>query len=101
LERWFAATQLTDKEIHKAFELAGFIQANAREGRDKVTLQLPAAWRGGAVWTKQDFEESLGKSERIGIKVVIGEKSKLVNYYKPKSPKQDRCFLFVETEKGR
>ncbi len=101
LERWFAATQLTDNEIHKAFELAGFIQANAREGRDKVTLQLPAAWRGGAVWTKQDFEESLGKSERIGIKVVIGEKSKLVNYYKPKSPKQDRCFVFVESDHSR
>jgi len=101
LERWFAAAQLSDKEIRTAFQLAGFIQANAREGRDKVTLQLPAAWRGGAVWTKQDFEESLGKSEAIGVKIVICEKTKLVNYYKPKSAKQDRCFLFVETEKGR
>lgn len=101
LAGWFDAAQLNDKEIRVAFQLAGFIQSHAREGRDKVTLQLPAAWKGGLVWTKQDFEESLGKSEEIGVKIVIGEKSKLVNYYKPKSAKQDRIFLFVETDNGR
>ena len=101
LATWMAATQLSDKEIRSAFELAGFLDANARAGRDKVTLHLPAQWNGGAVWTKQDFEESLGKSEQIGIKVVIREKVKVVNYYPPRSSRQDRCFLFVETEGGR
>ncbi len=95
LADWMKATQLSDDEIDSAFQLSGFIQANARAGRNKVTLHLPRAWSGGAVWTKQDFEESLGKSEEIGLKVVINEKIKPVNYLPPKAPSQDRCFLFV------
>ena len=92
---WMRETSLTDKEIDAAFQLAGFLQGQAREGRDKVTLHLPAEWKGGAVWTKQDFEESLGKSEKIGIKIVIGERINPANYCSPKSPRHDRCFLFV------
>ncbi|MEZ5365537.1 MAG: hypothetical protein R2748_25220 [Bryobacterales bacterium] len=95
LEAWMQETALTEREIRSALQLAGFLQGNALAGRDKVTLFLPAKWAGGAVWTKQDFEESLGKSEQIGIKVVIGEKIKMVNYFSPKSEKQDRCFVFV------
>ena len=53
--------------------------AAALDGRDKVTLQLPAAWKGGLVWTKQDFEESLGKSEKIGIKITITPKINIQN----------------------
>jgi hypothetical protein len=45
---------------------------------------------GAALWTKQDFEESLGKSETIGLKVVIGEKPP-----KPPGYGSDRAFLFV------
>ncbi|MBI1358547.1 MAG: hypothetical protein GC160_29775 [Acidobacteria bacterium] len=101
LAAWMEATQLSDKEIRTAFQLAGFLQSNAREGRDKVTLHLPSNWSAGAVWTKQDFEESLGKSERIGIKIVIHEKIKPINFYSPKSKRQDRCFLFVEAEGAR
>ena len=98
---WLEAAQLSEKEIRAAFELAGFIESNAREGRDKLTLHLPAEWAGGAVWTKQDFEESLGKSEEIGVKVVTNEKIKPVNYYPPKSSEQDRCFLFVQVDGKR
>ena len=97
---WMNETALTEREIRSALQLAGFIQGNAEAGRDKVTLHLPSRWSGGAVWTKQDFEESLGKSEKIGVKVVIGEKIKLVDYYSPKSDKQDRCFLFVYASNG-
>ena len=97
---WMNETALTEREIRGALQLAGFIQGNALEGRDKVTLFLPARWSGGAVWTKQDFEESLGKSEEIGVKVIIGEKLKMVDYYSPKSDKQDRCFLFVNASHG-
>lgn len=95
LDAWMKATFLGDAEIDAAFRLAGFIEANAAAGRDKLTLFLPAPWHGGAIWTKQDFEESLGKSEKIGIKVAINEKLKLVNYWSPKEPQQDRCFLVV------
>ena len=68
LAGWIGATKLNEDEKQAALELAGFLQANALEGRDKLTLFLPREWSGGAVWTKQDFEESLGKSEKIGIK---------------------------------
>ncbi len=100
LAAWMKQTALTEREIRAALQLAGFIQGNAEAGRDKVTLYLPSRWSGGAVWTKQDFEESLGKSEQIGVKIVIGEKAKLVDYFPPKSPKQDRCFLFVNASHG-
>lgn len=95
LESWTAATALNDLELDAALQLAGFIQGNAVAGRNKLTLYLPREWQGGGVWTKQDFEESLGKREDIGIKVVIGEKIKLANYFPPKEPRQDRCFLVV------
>jgi hypothetical protein len=61
-----------------------------------VALLLPKQWAGAALWTKQDFEESLGKSEQCGIKVIIGEKVKMANYRPPKDPLQDRVFLLVQ-----
>lgn len=97
LRAWMRATCLSEAEIDAAFKLAGFIQDNSAQGRDKLTLFLPDQWRGGAVWTKQDFEESLGKSEAIGIKVAIHEKIRPVNYFPPKEPAQDRCFLVVNS----
>lgn len=97
LAAWMKATRLTEKEERLALELAGFIQGAARLGRDKLTLHLPAQWKGGRIWTKQDFEESLGKSEKIGLKIAVNEKIRLVNYFPPKSPRQDRCFLFVNS----
>ena len=97
LSKWMSAANLNAAEVRAAFELAGFLQANALEGRDKLTLFLPREWQGGAVWTKQDFEESLGKSQDIGIKVAIGEQIKASNYFSPKEMKQDRCFLAVNS----
>lgn len=97
LESWISATQLSEAETRAAMQLAGFIQGCAREGRDKVTLHLPSEWSGGQIWTKQNFEESLGKSEEIGVKVAVGEKVRLVDYLPPKSPLQDRCFVFVQS----
>ena len=95
LDTWIRSSCLGESEIDAAFHLAGFIEANRSAGRDKLTLFLPAPWRGGAIWTKQDFEESLGKSQKVGIKVAINEKLKLVNYWSPKEASQDRCFLVV------
>ena len=95
LEAWISGTFLSERNIQTAFRLSAFLQANAEAGRDKVTLLLAKDWEGCGVWTKQDFEESLGKSEAIGIKIIVGEKPKLANYYSRKDPKQNRVFLAI------
>jgi glucose-6-phosphate isomerase len=86
LRAWIAGTLLTDDEIHTAWKLAGFIHAQSEAGRDKIILLLPRKWSGAALWTKQVFEESLGKSESLGLKIVINEKLR---------PAADRVFLIV------
>ncbi|MDX2150122.1 MAG: hypothetical protein SFV54_05270 [Bryobacteraceae bacterium] len=99
LRRWVHGTFLADQTIHDAWRLAAFLHAQGEAGRDKVTLLLPKRLSGAGLWTKQDFEESLGKSEKIGIKIVIDEKPKLANYLSPRESGQDRVFLAVQ-EKG-
>ena len=91
LRTWIDSTFLGDEEIHTAWKLASFIHAQGEAGRDKLTLLLPKAWAGAALWTKQDFEESLGKCEKLGLKIVIQEKPKLANYRAPKDAAQDRA----------
>jgi len=86
-------TDAFDEEIHTAWKLSAFIHAQGEAGRDKLTLSLPKPWAGAALWTKQDFEESLGKREDIGLKIVIQEKIKLANYRPPKDARLDRAFL--------
>lgn len=92
---WLKAAELSDDEVDAALRLAGFIQGNAQAGRDKVALHLPRQWKGGAVWTKQDFEESLGKREDIGVKIIIHERIRPSDFFPPRSPSQDRCFVFI------
>ncbi|MEO7142689.1 MAG: hypothetical protein ABI165_04225, partial [Bryobacteraceae bacterium] len=96
LDAWIAGAQLSTGQIETAFRLASFIHAQGVAGRGKVTLLLPKPWAGAALWTKQDFEESLGKSEALGLKIVIDERVKLTNYRAPKDPLQDRIFLCVQ-----
>jgi glucose-6-phosphate isomerase len=96
LKAWTEATSLEEDEIYTAWRLAAFLHAQGLAGRDKVTLILPRQWAGAALWTKQDFEESLGKSERHGIKIVIDEKIRMPNYRSPKDSRQDRLFLAVQ-----
>ena len=95
LSAWIGATDLLPEEIDAAWKLAAFLHAQGLAGRDKVTLTLPEAWCAAALWTKQDFEESLGKSEELGIKIVIDEKLRLPNYRPPKDERQDRAFVAV------
>lgn len=95
LKAWMGATMLEEDEIQAAFRLAAFLHAQGLAGRDKVTLILAREWAGASLWTKQNFEESLGKSERHGIKVVIDERIRLQNYRAPKDAGQDRLFLAV------
>lgn len=98
LNAWMAATELSGDDIANAWRLAAFVHTQGLAGRDKLTLMLPKEWAGAALWTKQDFEESLGKSEQIGIKVVIDEKIKLPNYRSPRDASQDRLFLAVRVQ---
>jgi len=96
LRSWIEGSRLTDEEIHTAWKLSSFLHAQGMAGRDKITLLLPKEWAGASLWTKQDFEESLGKKEEIGLKAVINERPKLANYRSPKDPLQDRCFFAVQ-----
>ncbi len=85
------ATSLTDDEVMTAWRLASFLHAAGLAGRDKVTLLLRRPWRGAALWTKQAVEESLGKSEALGIKIVIDEKPGAARYRAAADPAQDRA----------
>ena len=96
LKAWIEGTFLSEEAVSGALRLAAFFEAQNSAGRDKVTLLLPKEWQGASVWTKQDFEESLGKSESAGIKIIVGEKVKLANYRAPKDPLQDRVFFAVQ-----
>jgi glucose-6-phosphate isomerase len=100
LRTWIQGAALSTEDIQTAWRLASFLHAQGEKGRDKVTLLMPKAWNGACVWTKQDFEESLGKSEQLGIKIVIQEKHKLADYRAPKDPLQDRAFFAVQIRGG-
>jgi hypothetical protein len=92
---WIGATCLTLSQIETAFRLAAFLHQQGLAGRDKVTLALSPSLAGAALWTKQNFEASLGKSERLGIKIVIGEPLRMADYRAPKDSRQDRLFLLA------
>lgn len=96
LKPWIEGALLTDGEVNDALKLASFIHENGVAGRDKVTLLLPKSWAPVALWTKQAVEESLGKSEAIGIKIVIGEHVAPRHYRRVDDPKQDRIFLGIQ-----
>jgi glucose-6-phosphate isomerase len=96
LRAWIEGTFLSEEEIDTAWRLASFFHEQGLDGRDKVTLLLPGTWTGAGIWTKQDFEESLGKSTEYGLKIVTGERVRLTNYRAPKDPRQDRVFWCVQ-----
>jgi len=100
IRHWIRGTLLADREIATAWKLSSFLHAQGIAGRDKVTLVLPRAWSGAGIWTKQDFEESLGKSEALGIKIVVGEQSRRAYYHPAKDSRQDRAFLAVRLGRG-
>ena len=97
LAAWLRATDLRDDEIDAAHRLAAFVHANGLAGRDKVTLRLPARRAGIGLWIKQAVEESLGKSEALGVKLVIDEPLRGPRYRAVDDPRQDRVFLEVDT----
>lgn len=98
LGAWIAGAALDEQQIHTAWALSAFLHSHGLAGRDKVTLLLSKTLAGAAVWTKQDFEESLGKSAELGIKIVIGEEPRLADCRPAKDPLQDRVFLIVERQ---
>jgi glucose-6-phosphate isomerase len=96
LRAWIAGAMLSPEEIDTAWRLASFFHEQGLAGRDKVTLLLPRAWAGAGIWTKQAFEESLGKSIEFGLKILVGERVKLTNYRAPRDENQDRVFWGVQ-----
>jgi len=98
LDEWMEGTWLRDEHVQTAWNLSAFLHGQAKAGRNKITLLLPKTWAGASLWTKQNFEESLGKSEEFGLKVVIGEKVKLADYRPPRDAQQDRCFLALHVK---
>jgi glucose-6-phosphate isomerase len=96
LHAWMEGAFLSEEEVSTAWRLASFLHIQGLEARDKVTLLLPRAWAGAGIWTKQAFEESLGKSTEYGLKIVTGERVRLTNYRAPKDPVQDRLFWCVQ-----
>jgi glucose-6-phosphate isomerase len=95
LETWIDATCLSGIQIQTAFRLAAFLHQQGLAGRDKVTVALSPSLAGTALWMKQNFEGSLGKSEQLGLKIVIGEPLRMADYRAPKGPRQDRVFLLA------
>lgn len=98
LTAWIAGAWLSPDEVHIAWRLASFLHTQGLAGRNKVTLLLPRAWSGAGMWTKQDFEESLGKSAEHGIKIVIGERVHMKHFHAPRDPRQDRVFLGIDVK---
>ncbi len=96
LRAWIEGAVLSEEEVDTAWRLASFLHVQGLESRDKVTMLLPRMWAGAGVWTKQVFEESLGKSAEYGLKIVIDERVRLTNYRAPKDPAQDRVFWCVQ-----
>lgn len=95
LEAWFAGAVLNEDEIEDAFRMAAFLHGNGLEGRDKVALLLPRQWRGARIWTKQDFEESLGKSEELGLKIFPADNAPSAPHLPVRHAAQDRVFWAV------
>jgi glucose-6-phosphate isomerase len=98
LKEWMAGASLSSDEVHIAWRLASFLHTQGLAGRNKVTLLLPRAWSGAGLWTKQDFEESLGKSAELGIKIVIGERAHMKHFHAPRDSRQDRIFLGIDVK---
>ena len=96
LGAWISGTFLSSEEIETAWRLASFFHIQGLAGRTKVTLLLPRAWEGAGIWTKQAFEESLGKSSEHGIKIVVGERVRMTNYRPPRDAQQGRIFLGIQ-----
>jgi hypothetical protein len=98
LTEWIAGASLSSDEVHTAWRLASFLHTQGLAGQNKVTLLLPRDWNGAGLWTKQDFEESLGKSAELGIKIVIGERVHMKHFHAPRDSRQDRVFLGIDVK---
>jgi glucose-6-phosphate isomerase len=95
---WIAQAVLSKDEIDDALRMAAFLHGNGLESRDKVCLLLPKEWKGAGIWSKQDFEESLGKSEGLGIKIFPVTSARSSLRAPARDPEQDRVFWVVNVE---
>lgn len=96
IDAWIGGTFLSPEEISVALRLGAFLHQQGVAGRDQVTLLLPKSWAAAGLWTKQDFEESLGKRETLGLKIVIGERVRPRHYHRAGDAGQHRVFLVIQ-----
>ena len=99
LGAWISGTFLSASELEAAFKLASFLHLEGVAGRDQVTLLPPQSWQAMGLWSKQDLEESLGKSAELGIKLIIGEPVKQRYYHRVRNPEQRRVFLAIQRKR--
>ena len=66
LRRWLRGTDLDRPEMQRHGASRHFCTRNGVARTRQGDAAAAEAWSGAALWTKQDFEESLGKSEALG-----------------------------------
>jgi glucose-6-phosphate isomerase len=84
-----AESCLSDGDANPGVRLGEFMAAEAKAGRDKLTLLLPPAWASFGSWIEQLVAESTGKHGQ-GVLPVVGEPLGNLREYGP-----DRCFVSV------
>jgi glucose-6-phosphate isomerase len=89
--RRMAAACREDAESNPGLALGAFMGANARAGRDKLTILAPPTLAPLGVWIEQLVAESTGKDGR-GLLPVVGESVGEPDEYGP-----DRAFVAILT----
>jgi Phosphoglucose isomerase len=86
-----AARCRDDASDNPGLALGAFMAAEARAGRDKLTVLLPSSWRAFGGWIEQLVAESTGKDGR-GVLPVVDEPLGPIEVYSV-----DRAFVAVLT----
>jgi glucose-6-phosphate isomerase len=95
LPEWIGQAALSQDEIDDALRMSAFLHGNGVDSREQVCLLLPEEWRGAGIWSKQDFEESLGKSEGMGIKIFPVTSERALPRVPARDSEQNRVFWAV------
>ena len=65
LDEWMESTWLRDEDIATAWKLSAFLNTQATNGRDKVTLMLPRAWQGVGTLDETGFRGEPWEAQRF------------------------------------
>ena len=109
IKSWVKAAKLSRYDREQARELAQWIVENERGNLDKIVLGLPEEWQGrfkalphgiewrdASLWIKQHFEETLGKTRRVGLNIVTNDSLDIAHCHPADSPRNDKTFLIIK-----